>query len=179
MNTTAVGRHRVRVDDPRLREILNLLNPPAGKRLWYGGATAAGCVRGVTPQQAAWRPATKRHSIWELTLHLAYWNYAVRRNLEVLPPGTFPRSPANWPAVPKPADAPRWKVDRALLRSEHVRLVEAVRVFDPRRLDEAAPGSGNYRLVDLLFGIVSHDLYHVGQIQVLKRLYESRRGRAK
>ena len=124
------------MDDPRLREILNL---PAGKRLWYGGATAAGCVRGVTPQQAAWKPAPKRHSIWELTLHLAYWKYAVRRNLEASAPGTFPRSPANWPGVPKPADTPHWKLDRGLLRSEHVRLVEAVRAFDPRRLDEAAP----------------------------------------
>ena len=167
------------MDDPRLREILNLLDPPAGKRLWYGGATVAGTVRGVTPERAAWKPAPKRHSIWELTLHLAYWKYAVRRNLEALPQGTFPRSPSNWPTVPKPADAPHWKADRALLRSEHAQLVEAVRAFDPRRLDELAPGSANYRLVDLLFGIVSHDLYHVGQIQVLKRLYEGRRGRAK
>ncbi len=167
------------MDNPRLREILNLLDPPAGKRLWYGGATVVGCVRGVTSGQAAWKPAPKPHSIWELTLHLAYWKYAVRRNLEALPQGTFPRSPANWPAVPKPAGAPQWKVDRALLRSEHVRLVEAVRAFDPRRLDEGATGSGNYRFVDLLFGIVSHDLYHVGQIQVLKRMYQPRRGRAK
>jgi hypothetical protein len=41
-----------------------------------------------------------------------------------------------------------------------------------------APGSRNYRFVDLLFGIVSHDLYHVGQIQVVKRLYQARRRRA-
>ncbi len=167
------------MDNPRLCEILNLLDPPAGKRLWYGGATVVGCVRGVTPEQAAWKPAPKPHSIWELTLHLAYWKYAVRRNLQALPQGTFPRSPANWPAVPKPADAPQWKVDRALLRSEHVRLVEAVRAFDPRRLDEGTTGRGTYRFVDLLFGIVSDDLYHVGQIQLLKRLYQTRRARAK
>ncbi len=162
------------MNDPRLREILNLLDPPSGKRLWYGGASVTGCLRGVTPQQAAWRPARKLHSIWELTLHLAYWKYAVRRNLEDAPRGGFPRSPANWPAVPTPADAPSWKADRALLRSEHARLVEAVGAFDPRRLDKPAPGSGNYRLVDLLFGIVSHDLYHVGQIQLLKRWYSAR-----
>ena len=167
------------MDDPRLREILNLVDPPAGKRLWYGGATVAGCIRGVTPEQAAWKPAPKLHSIWELTLHLAYWKYAVRRNLEALPQGTFPRSPANWPAVPKPSDAPQWKVDRALLRTEHVRLVEAVQAFDPRRLDEAVPGSGHFRFVDLLLGAVSHDLYHVGQIQVLKRLHQSWGGRVK
>jgi uncharacterized damage-inducible protein DinB len=158
------------VDDSRLREILDLLDPPAAKRLWYGGATVAGCLRGVTPEQAAWKPARGRHSIWELTLHLAYWKYAVRRRLEASPSGMFPRSPANWPTVPKPADTPHWKADRALLRSEHAQLVEAVRGFDPRRLDEGAPGSQTYRFVDLLLGIVSHDLYHVGQIQMLKRL---------
>ena len=114
------------MDNPRLREIVNLLDPPAGERLWYGGASVAGCLRGITPEQAAWRPAPKRHSIWELTLHLAYWKYAVRRNLEALPKGTFPRSPSNWPAVPKPADAETWKADRGLLRSEHELLVEAV-----------------------------------------------------
>ncbi len=167
------------MDDPRLREILNLLDPPAGKRLWYGGATVAGCVRGVTPKQAVWKPAPKRHSIWELTLHVAYWKYAVRRKLETLPQGTFPRSPANWPAVPKPAGAPQWKADRTLLRSEHVLLVEAIQAFDPLRLDEGVPDSRNYRFADLLFGIASHDLYHVGQIQVLKRLYQTPHGRAK
>lgn len=166
-----------RQKDPRLREILNLLDPPAGKRLWFGGASVAGCLRGVTPEQADWKPAPKRHSIWELTLHLAYWKYAVRRNLEALPQGAFPRSPSNWPAVPQPADAPHWTADRALLRSQHAQLVEAVRVFDPRRLDKPAPGSKAYRFVDLLFGIVSHDLYHVGQVQLLKRLYLTRRRR--
>jgi len=177
VNTQPSGRRAV--EDPRLREILNLLDPPSGKRLWYGGATVAGCLRGVTPEQAAWKPGAKRHSVWELTVHVAYWKYAVRRNLEDLPQGSFPRSPANWPAVPDPADAAQWKADRALLRSEHILLVNAARALDPRRLDEAAPGSGNFRLVDLLFGVVSHDLYHVGQIQVLKRLFETRGVRAK
>lgn len=164
--------------DSRLDEILYLLDPPAGQRLWYGGAGIGGCLRGVTPDQAAWKPARDRHSVWELTLHLAYWKYAVRRHLvEGLPQGSFPRSPSNWPAVPGPADGPAWKADRALLRTEHDALVEAVRGFDPRRLDEAAPGSGSYRIVDLLFGVASHDLYHVGQIQMLKRLYRPGVGR--
>ncbi len=166
-----------KTNDLRLREILHLLEPPAGQRLWYGGAGVTGCLRGVTPAMAAWKPAPKRHSIWALTLHVAYWKYAVRRNLEVLRPGTFPRSPANWPAVPKPANALHWKGDRALLRSEHVQLVEAVRAFDAQRLDDAPPGSKTYRFVDLMYGAVCHDLYHVGQIQILKRLYQSRRTR--
>lgn len=163
--------------DPRLREILIMLDPPGGKRLWYGGASVKGCLRGVAAEGAAWKPSPSRHSIWELTLHLAYWKYAVRRNLQDLPRGSFPRSPADWPAMPTPADEAHWKADRRLLQSEHGELVEAVREFDPKRLDEMAPGSGEARFADLLFGIASHDLYHVGQIQLMKRLYQSRRER--
>ena len=57
-----------------------------------------------------------------------------------------------------------------LLRSEHERLVETVRALDPRRLDDEAPGSVAYRIADLLHGVVMHDTYHVGQIQLLKRM---------
>ena len=99
----------------------------------------------------------------------------MRRNLEASPQGAFPRSPSNWPAVPKPSDAKHWKLDRALLRQEHARLVDAVKAFDPGRLDRPAPGSGAHRFVDLMFGIASHDLYHVGQVQLLKRLHRSHR----
>ena len=153
------------MNDPRLREILHLLDPPAGEKLWYGGASVAGTLRGVTPGQAAWRPSPKRHSIWELTLHIAYWKYAVRRNLDGSPEGSFPRSPSNWPAQPEKPTPDQWK---------HRQLVKTIREFEPRLLDETAPGSKKYRFVDLLFGIVSHDLYHVGQIQLLKRLYDGR-----
>jgi hypothetical protein len=159
--------------DPRLSEILHLLAPGAGKRLWFGGATTLGCLRGVSHVIAAWKPAANRHSIWEFTLHVAYWKYAVRRNLCDAPVGGFPRSPANWPDPPERLDETSWKRDRALLRSEHTKLVAAVREFDPKRLDEEASGSEAYRYSDLLTGVVMHDVYHVGQIQLLKRLYRS------
>lgn len=159
------------MNDPRLNEILGLLDPKPGTRLWYGGATPLGCLRGVGAEQAAWRPSPERHSIWGLTLHLAYWKYAVRRLLENAPKGGFPRSPSNWPNVPDAEDEKSWKADRALLRSEHESLVQAVRAFSPRRLDKKAPGSGAYRYIDLLLGVVTHDVYHVGQVQLLKRLY--------
>ncbi len=153
--------------DPRHDEIIRLLQPRPGKKLWFGGATPLGCLRGVSPEQAAWRPG--RHSIWECVLHIAYWKYAVRRKLLSLAKGGFPRSPADWPRAPDVADAAAWKEDRDLLRSEHESLIAAVREFDPGRLDEKTAGS-TYRYIDLLHGIVMHDTYHTGQIQLLKRL---------
>ena len=94
----------------------------------------------------------------------------VRRVLEELPSGGFPRSPADWPALPDMADEASWKADRTVLRHEHDAIAEAVARFDPRRLDERARGSGSYRNIDLIHGVVMHNTYHTGQIQSLKRL---------
>jgi uncharacterized damage-inducible protein DinB len=128
----------------------------------------------VSAEQAAWKPALARHSVWELVLHIAYWKYAVCRKLEGSEKGGFPRRPANFPALPEPADETAWRRDRALLREEHARLVEAIRAFDPACLDEPTPGSGKYRYLDLIYGIVMHDAHHVGQIQLTKRLWSGK-----
>ena len=156
------------MDDSRLYEITHLLNPPPGEPLWHGGATPLGALRGVTHEKAAWKPSPERTSIWELTLHIAYWKYAIRRVLDDSPKGSFPRKPSNFPKMPATITAEGWKEDRALLKSEHQLLVAAVGAFDATRLDEFAEGRKTYRYADLLFGIVAHDLYHVGQIQLLK-----------
>ncbi len=158
--------------DPRLAEVLRFLDPPTGLGPWHGGPTILGCLRGVAAEAARWRPAPSRRSIWELALHVAYWKYAVRRRLTGEPAGSFPRAPADWPAASAGRPIAAWKADRALLRSEHRRLVDAVRSLDPEGLDEPAGKSKKYRVADLLFGSVAHDLHHIGQMQLLKRLYE-------
>jgi uncharacterized damage-inducible protein DinB len=166
-----------KVRDPRIEYVLKVLDPPPGVRPWHGGATPLGSLRGVDERLAAWRPGPGRHGIWELVLHMAYWKYAVRRRLTDEPTGRFPRSPSNWPAVRERTSARAWEEDRALLRDEHVRLVEAIRGFDPARLDgPTGTGSGaSVTYGDLVMGIVMHDTYHTGQIQVLKRLFASGR----
>ena len=167
------------MSEARVSEVLRVLDPAPGFRPWHGGASPLGSLRGVTEVEAAWRPAPGRHSIWELVLHIAYWKYAVRRRLVGGPSGSFPRSPSNWPSAPDPADAKAWKADRALLRDEHALVVEAIRGFDPALYDETAPGGtagsgSSVTFGDLIMGVVMHDTYHTGQIQVLKRLYASR-----
>jgi uncharacterized damage-inducible protein DinB len=162
--------------DPRLAEVLHLLDPPAGARPWYGGATALGSLRGVGHQQATWKPSPDRHSIWELALHIAYWKYAVRRRLDdSVPRGAFARSPSNWPRIPDKPDERAWKKDRALLREEHEALVAVARALGTDRLDSRG-AKGDYRALDLLFGVATHDVYHTGQIQLMKRLYPKPRG---
>ena len=159
--------------DARIAEILKALEPPKGRGLWYGGASPLGSLRGVAAKEAAWNHAANRHSIWELVLHLAYWKYAVRRRLTGEKRGGFPRAPADWPAMPQKRDDKGWKHDRALLRVDHDRLIDVIKTFDENRLDRRPGGKGEWTCADLLIGVVMHDTYHTGQIQLLKRLYRS------
>jgi uncharacterized damage-inducible protein DinB len=150
------------------------IQPRSGRRGWHGGPTPVGAVRAVTAEQAAWRPGTRRKSIWALTLHVAYWDYAVRRLLDGSARGAFPRAPSNWPNPPERPDARAWASDVALLRSEHERLAEAALQVDPERLGRRPQGSRQWTYGELLVGIAMHDAYHTGQIQLVKRLWRER-----
>ncbi|MEP6688510.1 MAG: DinB family protein, partial [Gemmatimonadales bacterium] len=102
------------------------------------------------------------------------WKYTVRRHLVPGEHPRFPRSPANFPRLPEPADEAAWARDAALLRSEHDRLVEAVRAFGGRPLGAIPPSGKRWTYGELLLGIAAHDAYHTGQIQLLKRLWQER-----
>lgn len=160
--------------DQRLSDFLDQFNPPPGKRLWYGGASLFGTLRGLAAEQAAWRAPGHDHSIWQLLLHCAYARYSVRRAFERLQErGLFPRKGGYWANLPDLVNERSWKEDIDLLKNEHQLLVESVIAFDPIRLDEQATPAMRY--IDLLWGVVMHDMYHVGEMQVLKRLYKLQR----
>jgi uncharacterized damage-inducible protein DinB len=127
----------------------------------------------LSPEIANWKPYPDRHSIWELSLHVAYWNYAVRRRIAGEKRGGFPRSPANWPDAPADPTPEAWEKDRRLVREYHDLLVEELARFNPDRLDDRAPGEGQTTFADLITGVVLHDTYHAGQVQLMKRIARS------
>jgi hypothetical protein len=158
--------------EQRLEDLLHALEQSRGARLWYGGATLLGALRGVRAPEAVWTPPGWRNSIWCLTLHCAYTKYIVWRKLSgVIERGGFPRAGGYWPPLPDPADDAAWLADQTLLRDEHRGLVEAAEEFDPVRLDDPSGEGSPHTFADLLVGVIMHDTYHTGQIQVLKRLW--------
>jgi hypothetical protein len=160
--------------DPQIRLLLFYLDQAFGRRGWHG-PTLSAAVRDLSPGDAAWRPAPGRHSIWELVLHTAYWKYAVRRRLAPAESGRFSRSPANWPAVPEEPTARSLADDVALLANEHAKLVAVVRGFPPAKLHRKIAGT-RFIPAEQIAGIAAHDLYHCGQIGLLKRLREDSHG---
>lgn len=158
--------------DTRISLLLSLIDEAYEKQAWHG-PNLRGALRGLSAAEAAWRPAPGRHNIWEIAVHAAYWKYAVRRRLLAEKRGSFPLSGSNWFELPgQGEDGQAWKGHLALLKNEHGKLREAIAGFDPGLLDEGAAGS---KITNLrtIYGIAAHDLYHAGQIQLLKRLQGS------
>ena len=137
-------------------------------KAWHG-PNLRGAIRGLDAATACRRPGPRRHSIQELVVHAAYWKYAVRRRLLGARRGSFALSGSNWFARPETPSAPAWKEDVRLLVDEHRRLLEVARGLEPRRLHERAAGT-RVTPAALLRGVAFHDVYHAGQIQLLKRL---------
>jgi hypothetical protein len=157
-----------RARDPRIELLLEVVDQAFDQRGWHG-TTLRGSLRGVTADEALWRPAPGRHNIWELTVHTAYWKYAVRRRLTGGETGSFARKPSNWPAVPDTPDAAAWKSDIRLLEAEHRLLRDTVRTLPPAKLKALSP-QGVWTMAEEIHGVAAHDLYHTGQIQLIKRL---------
>jgi hypothetical protein len=145
--------------------LLALLDEAFSKKTWHG-PNLRQALKGVTAKQAAWRPAPARHNIWEETLHAAYWKYAVRRHLEGGKRGSFVLKGSNFFARPEEGKVTEaaWRADRTILENEHRALVQAIRKI------LKSPGAKKH--LRMLYGIAFHDVYHAGQIRLLRRLQE-------
>jgi hypothetical protein len=155
---------------PAIGLLLSVFDQAFDRRAWHGMGLW-GSVRGLTPREALWRPAPGRNCIWDLVLHTAYWKYIVRRRLERDPELEFPREGSNFFPLPERCDAAALKRDVALLKEQHRLLRATIAHFPARRLRQKAWHS-SWTNAQSIYGIASHDLYHAGQIQLLKRLME-------
>jgi uncharacterized damage-inducible protein DinB len=149
--------------------LLTQIDQAYNRRSWHG-TNLRGSVRGMTPEDAVWRPDSSRHNVQEIVVHAAYWKYVVRRRLTGGTRGSFPLEGSDWFARPR-ADARIWRADLRLLDDCHRQLREAIDGLAAKRLHRAAGGSTT--ALALVTGIIAHDLYHAGQIQLLKRMRAS------
>jgi hypothetical protein len=140
-------------------DLLELLDEAYDKKSWHG-PNLRGALRGISAAQAAVRPFPGKHNIWELALHCAYWKYTVRRRLTGEKRGPFMLKGSNFFERPLPGRDKEsdWKADLAILESEHQMLRRVV--ADLKRPDPA--------LRHIIRGVAAHDLYHAGQIRLLR-----------
>jgi len=135
---------------------------------WHGPSVMS-ILDGVTAAQAAAHPIPRAHSIWELTLHIRAWEGACLRRLSG-DPAQLP-DVEDWPPVNDTSDA-AWQETKQELVETHQQLLQALASVDDSRLDQPIidnPQTGYSSVYVTLHGGVQHDLYHAGQIAILKK----------
>ena len=142
------------------------------RRAFYGeawhGDPLMEILRGVTAEQAAARPIKNAHSIWELVLHVAAWDDAVRRRMTGI--ALQLSDMENFPPVLGSSDS-AWQKALEHLRRTHDDLIDAVEKFPDASLAKQVPGKegAHYNFAFMLHGVSQHAAYHAGQIALLKK----------
>jgi uncharacterized damage-inducible protein DinB len=147
-----------------MARILDQMDRAFSGDAWHGPSLMA-LLEGVSPADAAKRPVAAAHSIWELMNHIAAWNRIVERRLRDETVKVTPEM--DWPMVPIASDV-TWKRALDNLRESRAVLRKTVEGLTDAQLDEHPPGLPDSRYI-LLHGLVQHDLYHAGQIALLRR----------
>ena len=173
INPNAVGTYRRRCSLEK-KQLLALIEEGFQKPAWHG-PNLRSALRGVRAEEAAWRPSKGRHNIWEITVHAAYWKYTVTRRLTGNRKHDFPEKGRNWfvrggAGLAKSEAAKLWRGDLELLTRTHKELCSAIEGLEPVDLMRPMQGSHQTAIRNIM-GIAMHDVYHAGQIQVLRKLY--------
>lgn len=155
--------------NPVVDTLLCMLDQCYDKEAWHGPHVRAS-IRGADTEEAAWRPQPKRKNVAEQVLHIAYWKYVVRRKLRGDKRGSFPLKGTNWFPVSAKLSDSQWEEYQQLLADQHTELRKTVGDLIGNRGSSVSPEK-----VHLISGVAAHDVYHAGQIRLLRSMYESKK----
>ena len=134
---------------------------------WHGPSVHE-LLASTTRGQAAKRPIPGAHTIWEIVLHIGAWESVVRRRL--LGESITDLAPEqDWPPVSDVTET-AWRKTLEELEQGHLQMRQAITQVTDERLGESVPGK-DYTVYVMLHGIIQHDLYHAGQISLLKKAF--------
>jgi uncharacterized damage-inducible protein DinB len=136
---------------------------------WHGPSLQE-LLTNVSAEEAAARPVDGVHTIWEIVLHVICWERVSRRRMngELI---VDVDAAEDWPPVPESGGTVSegaWHEAKVELEQESSRLLGAISEFEEERLSEQVPGKTD-TFYKLLHGVIQHDLYHAGQIALLKK----------
>ena len=149
-----------------IARILDQLHREFEGNAWHGDNVLA-ILNGITAEQAAQKPLGKAHSIWELVYHMTTWKRVVTERIQ----GNLPdvTDELDWPRVTDTGES-AWRQAIENLRTTHKNLYNAVAKLDEARLNDKPGPESNIYYVQI-HGIIQHDLYHAGQIAILKKSF--------
>jgi hypothetical protein len=148
-----------------VERILDQYNRAMNGDAWHGDPVWT-ILDGTSAEQADSHTHPNTHSIWELVSHMTFWETEVNRRLNHLPA----RSPdeLNFPAAPQPTEE-NWQSTLDAFRQSNAEFRKSLAQLDPAELDLPAPGRDKSIYVEV-HGVIQHNLYHAGQIAILRKI---------
>jgi uncharacterized damage-inducible protein DinB len=148
-----------------IARILDQMDRAISGDAWHGPSLMS-LLDGVSAADAQKHAVRGAHSIWELVNHIAAWNGIMQREMEGETVDVTGEH--DWPPVRDTSEA-AWKKSLANLKESRAKIRKTVERLRDDQLDEIpVPRTQNTRYL-MLHGLVQHDLYHAGQIAILKK----------
>lgn len=135
------------------------------KGAWHGPSLLES-LEGVSAKQALLHPLPNAHSIWELVLHATVWIKAVEKTISEMSYAQV-ENDANWPGISQKSEAD-WEKTLDTLKRSHKKLEKLVSTLKDAAL-EKVPANTRSTIYRLLYGVIQHNIYHAGQISILKK----------
>lgn len=131
---------------------------------WHG-PSLMNVVKDIDVRVALAKPLENRHSIWEIVQHVVYW---IDRVDGVLNGRDHPPigDPEDWKSVD--GESSTWDSMEEEILGAYERLRNTLQQSKEERLSEKLPDA-DFTYFWMLFGLVHHNLYHAGQIAILKK----------
>ncbi|MGA8143326.1 MAG: DinB family protein [Candidatus Acidiferrales bacterium] len=147
-----------------ISRILDQMDRAMAGEAWHGPALEQ-LLEGVNAEQASMHTVRGAHSIWEIVNHIAAWNRIVHQRIAGTAVNVTPEM--DWPPVWEASEM-EWRRSLDRLRESRAHLRTAVATVRDDELSTAPAGTEHSRYLTL-HGLVQHDLYHAGQIAILKK----------
>jgi uncharacterized damage-inducible protein DinB len=148
-----------------IKRILDQMDRAFAGEAWHGPSLMQ-LLEGIAADDAAAHPIRDAHSIWELVNHIAAWNTIVQHRAagEAVVDVTTEK---DWPPLFEVSEV-EWTRALEDMKASRARLRGVVERLREEQLDQKAPGE-EYSIYFMLHGLIQHDLYHAGQIAILKK----------
>lgn len=138
---------------------------------WQWQPSLSEAVEGLTAAQAAWKPASERHSIWQIVRHLTLWKRGVLSAWDGAPPDMARLEADDWQEIT--GGEQDWERDRRTLLEISAQLLTRAQALDDAALSRPIvwyTSGATQPLATRVIHTTTHDVYHAGQIRYLRAL---------